>query len=95
MADNHELEKNTKYLLFFVVSLLLIGVFFIVRGILGPWLNRIDIVYESPKIQISAEALSSSSLINLNQFYHIDYPEREIGRRNLFEIGRLDSEEES
>jgi len=92
MADTQELEKNTKYLLLFAVLLILVGIFFVVRGFLRPWLNRVADPYQSPKIEISEDSLRSTDLTNLIQFYHIAYPEEEIGRRDLFEKPELSDE---
>ncbi len=92
MADTQELEKNTKYLLLFAILLLIVGSFFVVKGFLRPWLSRVVIPYQSPKIEISEDSLRSPELTNLIQFYHIAYPDGEIGRRDLFEKSELSDE---
>jgi hypothetical protein len=83
MANAQALEKNTKYLIFFVVLLLLAGIGFVVNGLIRPWLSRAMIFYQSPQIEISEDFLGSSDLSNLSQFYHIAYPEKEIGRNDI------------
>ncbi len=79
-----ELEKNTKYLLLFTFLLLLAGIGFVVRGFLLPLVGQVTVFYQSPQIEINEESLTSPVLAGLTQFYHIGYPDEEIGRRDLF-----------
>ncbi len=83
MAGEHELEKNTKYLLLFVSLLLLAGIAFVANGLIKPWLSYKMTFYQSPTIEISEDFLKSSDLSGLNQFYHIAYPDKEIGRSDI------------
>ena len=83
MANTKALEKNTKYLILFVLLLLLAGIGFVINGLIRPWFSRTMTYYQSPQIEISEDFLESSNLSSLNQFYHIAYPEKEMGRNDI------------
>ncbi len=83
MADLYELGKKTKYLLLFITLLLLLGVIFVVQGFVRPWLSQPVVVFHAPTIHIDQELLRSEELARFSRFNHIDYPDQDMGRRDL------------
>jgi hypothetical protein len=95
MAEaNYEFKKSTKYLLLFVFLLLLLGIGFVVRGFIMPWLQVTVDPYYGERIQIDESLLRSADLATLVQFNHISYPDRPMGRINILEWSAAEPEAE-
>lgn len=93
MAEaNYEFKKSTKYLLLFVFLLLILGIGFVVRGFIMPWMQATADPYYGERIQIDEDLLRSSDLANLAQFNHIGYPGRSMGRINVLEWSAAEPE---
>lgn len=84
MAEaNYEFKKSTKYLLLFVFLLLLLGMGFVVRGFILPWLQAPVPHHSAPQIEIDESFLRSADLTTMIQFEHITHSNKRIGRENL------------
>ncbi len=94
MAEFAELEKSTKYLLIFALLLFLLALIMAGRGLIRPWLGGEEVVSPEAEVALEEDVLASPELADLRHFQHIGYPDKEIGRPDLFSWPELSEEDE-
>lgn len=88
------MEKTDKYLLWLTLLLFLLALILVGRGFIQPWLADDQVVLPETDFQLKEDVLSSPELADLTRFNHISYPDKEIGRRDLFDWPDLSEEDD-